>query len=258
MRMQSLQLMWNLWNLFSAIVLERQNKNKCDKLRHQIRHWRYVEKFYYLHDIKTGTNSAPIPIIVRNVPPSKMSRPPTADDLLSFKEFEPIGDAYSSTGHGAGGGHSSQHRAEININSPTRSAKPATLGSSSAFDEHFNIDDMSTSVNMMDDQTRTSAGRTMPASTSAATSLNVDDDSEGGEKPTATNYSFFTIEYYQQFFDVDTQIVMERILNAMVPRRASGSYLRQNIAKNPDLYGPFWIVVTLVGKSFVIAVQSSH
>lgn len=38
----------------------------------------------------------------------------------------------------------------------------------------------------------------------------------------------------------------ERILNSVVPRRASATYLRQNIAKNPDLYGPFWIVVTLV------------
>lgn len=169
-----------------------------------------------------------------------MSRPPTADDLLSFKEFEPVSDAYAS---GIG-----DHRAEININSPTKSAKPTAanidMGSSSAFDEHFLIDDMSTSVNMMmDDQTRTSAGRTMPASTSGATSLN---DDEGGGDKQASNYSFFTIEYYQQFFDVDTPIVLERILNAIVPRRASGSYLRQNIAKNPDLYGPFWIVVTLV------------
>lgn len=78
---------------------------------------------------------------------------------------------------------------------------------------------------------------------SGATSLD-DDASPSADKP--TNFSFFTIEYYQQFFDVDTNIVCERILNSVVPRRASTTYLRQNIAKNPDLYGPFWIVVTLV------------
>lgn len=79
----------------------------------------------------------------------------------------------------------------------------------------------------------------------ATTSLEDDGaDGAGGDKP--TSYSFFTIEYYQQFFDVDTTIVLERIINSMVPRRAPGNYLRQNIGKNPDLYGPFWVVVTLV------------
>lgn len=62
-----------------------------------------------------------------------------ADDLLSFKEFEPV--------RGGVAGGASNPRAEININSPQRSggAQP------SAFDENFGqlIDDMSSSVNIV-------------------------------------------------------------------------------------------------------------
>lgn len=61
-------------------------------------------------------------------------------------------------------------------------------------------------------------------------------------------HSFFSIEYYQQFFNVDTSMVVERIVSSIVPRKAPPSYLKQHIGLNPDLYGPFWIVVTLVGE----------
>lgn len=61
-------------------------------------------------------------------------------------------------------------------------------------------------------------------------------------------YSFFSIEYYQQFFNVDTSMVIERIVSSIIPRKAPPSYLKQHIGLNPDLYGPFWIVVTLVMK----------
>lgn len=65
------------------------------------------------------------------------------------------------------------------------------------------------------------------------------------ESPRA-NHSIFSIEFYQKFFDVDAGIVKERILSAIVPRRAPVHYMKQDIGPNPDLYGPFWIVVTLV------------
>lgn len=58
--------------------------------------------------------------------------------------------------------------------------------------------------------------------------------------------SFLTIEYYQQFFNVDTMVVVERIVNSMIPKRAPADYLKSYIGQNPDLYGPFWITVTLV------------
>lgn len=59
-------------------------------------------------------------------------------------------------------------------------------------------------------------------------------------------HSIFSIEFYQQYFNVDTNTVSERISSAIIPRRAPVNYLKQNIGANPDLYGPFWIVVTLV------------
>ncbi|XP_064626580.1 protein YIPF1-like isoform X2 [Lineus longissimus] len=57
--------------------------------------------------------------------------------------------------------------------------------------------------------------------------------------------SFWTFEYYQAWFDVDTYQVLRRIQGSMVPRPRY-NYLRQQIRPNPDLYGPFWICTTLV------------
>jgi hypothetical protein len=65
--------------------------------------------------------------------------------------------------------------------------------------------------------------------------------------------SFWTFEYYQQFFDVDTNRVVERIVWSMIPR-PSVSYLQHRIKPKPDLYGPFWICVTLV---FTIAISGN-
>ncbi|XP_060065239.1 protein YIPF1-like [Ylistrum balloti] len=57
--------------------------------------------------------------------------------------------------------------------------------------------------------------------------------------------SFWTFQYYQQFFDVETYQVLNRILGSMVPRPGS-NYLKTHIQPNPDLYGPFWICTTLI------------
>lgn len=66
------------------------------------------------------------------------------------------------------------------------------------------------------------------------------------EESPRTNHSIFSIEFYQRFFNVDATIVKDRLLSAIVPRRAPVHYMKQDIASNPDLYGPFWIVLTLV------------
>lgn len=71
------------------------------------------------------------------------------------------------------------------------------------------------------------------------------DSVDNGDGPPQM-HSIFSIEFYQKFFNVDTNIVSERITSAVIPRRAPVNYLKQNIGSNPDLYGPFWIVVTLV------------
>ncbi|KAL5016089.1 hypothetical protein ScPMuIL_005678 [Solemya velum] len=57
--------------------------------------------------------------------------------------------------------------------------------------------------------------------------------------------SFWKFEYYQQFFDVDTSQVLERIVGSMLPQPRK-NYLKTKIRPNPDLYGPFWICLTLV------------
>ncbi|XP_012281321.1 protein YIPF1 [Orussus abietinus] len=66
------------------------------------------------------------------------------------------------------------------------------------------------------------------------------DKSQASSQP-----SFWTIEYYKKFFDVDTNDVVERIKRSMAPH-ISGNYLETHIRPRPDLYGPFWICVTLV------------
>ncbi|XP_046835396.1 protein YIPF1 [Vespa crabro] len=66
-------------------------------------------------------------------------------------------------------------------------------------------------------------------------------------------YSFWTIEYYQKFFNVNTNDVLERIKRSMFPHTTE-NYLVTHIRPNPDLYGPFWICVTLV---FSIAISGN-
>ncbi|KAL8572527.1 hypothetical protein ACOMHN_019566 [Nucella lapillus] len=75
------------------------------------------------------------------------------------------------------------------------------------------------------------------------------DEEDDGEKTEflkeKKNASFWTFEYYQQFFDVETMQVGGRILGSMIPRPGR-NYLETHIRPNPDLYGPFWICTTLV------------
>jgi len=63
---------------------------------------------------------------------------------------------------------------------------------------------------------------------------------------TSTKVSLFQIEYYQQFFNIDTMEVVDRIASSMIPKRASATYLKTHLGVNPDLYGPFWVTVTLI------------
>ncbi|KAG6810441.1 hypothetical protein H0H92_011860, partial [Tricholoma furcatifolium] len=60
--------------------------------------------------------------------------------------------------------------------------------------------------------------------------------------------SFWTVEYYQQYFDVDTQTVLSRCYATLIP--TSTSYLSTHL--NPaDLYGPFWTLTTLIFTLFL-------
>ncbi|XP_076463055.1 protein YIPF1-like [Babylonia areolata] len=80
---------------------------------------------------------------------------------------------------------------------------------------------------------------------SAADSDDEDDSEKTEFIKDKKNASFWTFEYYQQFFDVETMQVGGRILGSMLPR-PHRNYLESHIRPNPDLYGPFWICTTLV------------
>ncbi|KAG8441364.1 hypothetical protein GDO86_006916 [Hymenochirus boettgeri] len=57
--------------------------------------------------------------------------------------------------------------------------------------------------------------------------------------------SFWTFQYYQDFFDIDTYQVLDRIRGAVLPIPGR-NFVRHHLRNNPDLYGPFWICATLV------------
>lgn len=71
------------------------------------------------------------------------------------------------------------------------------------------------------------------------------------EPTTQKNYSFWTLEFYQRYFDVNTDKVLQRILWSMIPKRGQ-SYLDYHIKPKPDLYGPFWISMTLTFSTAVM------
>jgi len=63
--------------------------------------------------------------------------------------------------------------------------------------------------------------------------------------------SVWTIEFYQQFFNVDTTEVMWRCLRSLWPFKLN---FIQFVRTNPDFYGPFWITTTLI---FMLAAGSN-
>nr|CAI5841954.1 unnamed protein product [Callosobruchus analis] len=76
-------------------------------------------------------------------------------------------------------------------------------------------------------------------------------DSEPSDEKAMTK-SFWSINYYQKFFDVDTKDVVERILASVTPKWDNS--LKHHLRTKPDLYGPFWISVTLI---FTIAISGN-
>ncbi|XP_012257386.2 protein YIPF1 [Athalia rosae] len=90
---------------------------------------------------------------------------------------------------------------------------------------------------------------------SDATGIGIIEDLQGmtSTQSVETERNFWSIEYYQKFFDVDTNDVLERIIRSIIPRR-NENYLQTHIRGKPDLYGPFWICVTLV---FSIAISGN-
>ncbi|KAJ6623631.1 Yip1-domain-containing protein [Mycena sp. CBHHK59/15] len=75
----------------------------------------------------------------------------------------------------------------------------------------------------------------------------------GGRSPGLGNSDracrgFWTVEYYQPYFDVDTKTVLRRCYSTLLP--TSSNYLSTHL--NPaDLYGPFWTLTTLIFTLFL-------
>lgn len=66
-------------------------------------------------------------------------------------------------------------------------------------------------------------------------------------------YPIWTVEYFQKYFDVSSDDVVERIKGALIPTFGV-NYLQRYIRAKPDVYGPFWICLTLV---FSIAISGN-
>ncbi|XP_072945439.1 protein YIPF2 [Epargyreus clarus] len=74
------------------------------------------------------------------------------------------------------------------------------------------------------------------------------------QAPPQSNHNFWTIEYYQKYFNVQTSEVVERITSSIIPQKFSRNFFDERIKGKPDLYGPIWIAVTLI---FTIAVSGN-
>lgn len=66
---------------------------------------------------------------------------------------------------------------------------------------------------------------------------------EGEHKGGRSWLGFLSIEYYQEYFDVTTSDVFRRVVAGMLPFPFK---LSNTIASSPDLYGPFWLCMTLI------------
>lgn len=79
-------------------------------------------------------------------------------------------------------------------------------------------------------------------------------DSHANAEPTEmTQHSIWQIEYYQKYFDVNTTEVFAKLRGSMTPT-FNQNYFNNQIRPNPDLYGPFWVTMTLI---FTIAITGN-
>ncbi|KAI8636313.1 hypothetical protein BD408DRAFT_355921 [Parasitella parasitica] len=87
-----------------------------------------------------------------------------------------------------------------------------------------------------------------PLATAAASSNAGFFDSPQQQRNTTNGKPIWSVEYYAQFFDVDTTQVIDRCLKSMYP---VGDYAADTLQNQPDLYGPFWIATSVVFFVFV-------
>ena len=66
----------------------------------------------------------------------------------------------------------------------------------------------------------------------------------GDDKP-AGGGAIWTVEYYRQYFNVDTSDVRDRCLWSMVPKPGT-NFLKDRLQHNPDLYGVLASMATVL------------
>lgn len=88
--------------------------------------------------------------------------------------------------------------------------------------------------------------------TASSTLQPVQDPLQEGPGTASQNRPFWSVGFFQNYFDVDTDQVLNRLYGAMVPYPKN--FLQHHINGKPDLYGPFWICTTLV---FSIAITGN-
>ncbi|KAM0712176.1 hypothetical protein Q7P37_011270 [Cladosporium fusiforme] len=75
-----------------------------------------------------------------------------------------------------------------------------------------------------------------------------------GNQQSSSKRLLWSISFYQQFFDVDTNQILSRCRAALYPRQNFLDVLEGN----PDLYGPFWIATTVVVILFLTGTISQY
>jgi len=75
-------------------------------------------------------------------------------------------------------------------------------------------------------------------------------NSRGYVRSDPSNAPFWSIDYYQRYFDVDTKTVLSRCYHSMIPRE---DYVSVILESRPDLYGPFWTLTTVIFALFVFS-----
>ncbi|KAG8042944.1 hypothetical protein GUJ93_ZPchr0465g6490 [Zizania palustris] len=64
-----------------------------------------------------------------------------------------------------------------------------------------------------------------------------------GDVEIQTNWKgYFNVASYSPYFDVDTDVVVDRLISSVYPM---DGFFRK-IDANPDMYGPLWITTTLI------------
>ncbi|RXW20859.1 hypothetical protein EST38_g4979 [Candolleomyces aberdarensis] len=72
---------------------------------------------------------------------------------------------------------------------------------------------------------------------------------EGRAAAKAGTGGFWTVEYYQPYFDIDTKTVLQRCYMTLNPL-AAPTYIPTHLTP-ADLYGPFWTLTTLIFALFL-------